>query len=56
MGRRLKVGHRLLEPVVGVQFLPPQFREREKRIEVGFVLGSWKRIEDRVLVWMLEEY
>ncbi len=28
MGRRLMAGHRLLEPVVGVRILPPQYRER----------------------------
>ena len=26
MGRRLRAGHRLLEPVVGVRVLPPQVR------------------------------
>lgn len=33
MGRRLRAGHRLLEPAVGVRLLPPQVRngDMEKR-------------------------
>lgn len=33
MGRRLRAGHRLLEPAVGVRVLPPQVRngDMEKR-------------------------
>ncbi len=29
LGRRLKVGHRLLEPGMGVRFLPPQIRAQD---------------------------
>lgn len=34
MGRRLRAGHRLLEPVVGVRVLPPQVL-RKGEAEMG---------------------
>ena len=46
LGRRLRVGHRLLVPAVGVRLLPPQIREQgigNREQGIGYRLQNRKR-------------